>query len=128
MAFKYADSEIGMQPLTETSTTQNHELGKIVKGVDPDAGEGKFIYLKGVGSTVVGSWVTYNADDWSTTLIVANAIGPVAVAMSANVANQYGWYQVFGKASAKAAVVSDNGKVYIDSVAGLCDDAVVAGD
>jgi len=129
MAFKLATNHIGFQALADTSTTQRHALGTIVKGVGDDGeGEGEFIYLLGVGSTAVGSWVTYNMDDGSTTLIAPNAIGPVAVAMSANVANQYGWYQIQGKASAKAAVVSDNGKVYIDTVAGLCDDAVVAGD
>lgn len=128
MAFMLASDNIGYQQLDETSTTQNHPLGTIVKGVDGASGEGEFIYLKGVGSTVVGSWVTYNMDDGSTTLLVGNAIGPVAVAMSANVASQYGWYQIQGKASAKSGDVADNAKVYIDTVAGQCDDAVVAGD
>lgn len=128
MAFTTVESYVVEQAIADTSTTQKHPLGTIVRAVDPDLGAGEFIYLKGVGSTVVGSWVTYNMDDGSTTLIVPNAIGPVAVAMSANVANQYGWYQIQGKASAKAADVADNGKVYIDTVAGTCDDAVVAGD
>lgn len=129
MAFKLSDPQIGLQALADTSTVQNHKLGKIVRGTDnAGGGEAEFIYLLGVVSTVVGSWVVYNPDDYSTTLIVPNAHGPVAVAMSANVASQYGWYQVQGKASAKAAIVADNAKVYIDTVAGHCDDAFVAGD
>lgn len=119
----------GAQPIATTSTVQNHPLGKIVTANDPTYGSGEFIYLKGVGSTIVGSWVTYNMDDGTTTLLVPNAIGPVAVSMSANAAStSYGWYQIQGKAIAVAADVADNAKVYIDTAAGKCDDAVVAGD
>ena len=128
MTWTPAENTLLGQAIAETSTTQKMALGQIVRCKDPDNGAGEFIYMKGVASTVVGSWVTYNSDDWSTTLIAGNAIGPVAVAMSANVANQYGWYQIQGKASAKAGDVADNAKVYIDTVAGQCDDAVVAGD
>jgi hypothetical protein len=128
MAYKIRNQMIGSQPIATTSTVQNHPLGTIVTADDPTYLAGEFIYLKGVASTIVGSWVTYNMDDGTTTLLVPNAIGPVAVAMSANVANQFGWYQLQGKAIAYAADVADNGKVYIDTVAGRCDDAVVAGD
>lgn len=128
MAWTIAENALIGQRIEDTSTTAKHALGTIIRAKDADNGAGEFIYLKGVASTVVGSWVTYNSDDWSTTLITGNAIGPVAVAMSANVASQYGWYQISGKASAKSGDVADNAKVYIDTVAGQCDDAVVAGD
>lgn len=116
------------QAFNETSTTQKHKLGERRQGYNATDGVAEFIYLQGVASTTIGSWVTYNTDDWTTTLAVPNAIGPVAVAYSANVASQYGWYMIFGKADARAADVNDNGKVYIDTVAGVADDAVVAGD
>lgn len=129
MTYTITNGRVGNQPIATTSTVQNHVFGEIVQAKDPTLGAGEFIYLKGVASTVVGSWVTYNADDWTTALIVPNVIGPVAVAMSANAAaTSFGWYQIQGKASASAADVADNGKVYIDTVAGRCDDAVVAGD
>jgi hypothetical protein len=128
MAYIITDAVAGNQPIASTSTVKNHPLGKIVRAKDPTYGEGEFIYLAGVTSTIVGSWVTYNMDDGTTTLLVPNAIGPVAVSMSANVGSQYGWYQIQGKAIGFAADVADNGKVYIDTVAGKCDDAVVAGD
>jgi len=122
----------GMQNIGDTSTTQNQVLGTIVQAVDVDStayGAGEFIYLKGVASTVLGSFVTYNADDNSTALLAANAIGPVAVAMSINVASSFGWYQISGKAVGKAkASYADNGLVYATSTAGSIDDAVVAGD
>jgi hypothetical protein len=129
MAFIHDENKLGLQPIADTSTVQNHPLGTIVRAVDPTYGVGEFIYLLGVASTAVGSWVTYNMDDGSTTLLAANAIGPVAVAMSANVASQYGWYQIQGKAVGKVlASYADNGLVYATATAGSVDDAVVSGD
>lgn len=129
MAFVITDEVIGSQAVATTSTTQNHPVGTIVRATDPTYGAGEFIYLAGVASTAVGSWVTYDMDGGTTALLAANAIGPVAVAMSANVAGQYGWYQISGKAVGKAlASYADNGLVYATATAGSVDDAVVAGD
>lgn len=129
MAFAIRNAVIGVQAIATTDTTQRHPLGTIVTADDPTYFAGEFIYLKGVASTAVGSWVTYNMDDGSTTLLAANAIGPVAVAMSANVASQYGWYQIHGKAVGKALTgFLDNANVYATATAGSIDDAVVAGD
>jgi hypothetical protein len=73
--------------------------------------------------------VLYSEDDYTTSLLAANDIGQVAVAMSANVASQYGWYQVRGKAIGKALTgFLDNANVYSTATAGSVDDAVVAGD
>lgn len=130
--YEITNTIIGAQNISVTSTTQNHALGLIVQAVDRAAtayGAGEFVYLKGVASTVLGSFVTYNADDNSTALLAANAIGPVATAMSINVASSYGWYQISGKAVGKAkASYADNGLVFATSTAGSIDDAVVAGD
>jgi hypothetical protein len=69
-------------------------------------------------------------EDGTTSLLAANAIGPVGVAMSANAAaTTFGWYQISGKAVGKAlAAYADNGLVYATATAGSIDDAVVAGD
>lgn len=129
MAYIVQNQRIGSQPIANTSTTQNHPLGTIVTAYDPTYGGGEFIYLLGVASTAVGSWVSYNPDDNSTALLAANAAGDVAVAMSANVASQYGWYQIKGKAVGKAASgFVDNAEVYATATAGTVDDAVVSGD
>lgn len=129
MAFFPTETRIGLQPIANTETSALVSLGTIVRAVDPVYGAGEFIYLAGVASTAVGSWVTYNPDDFSTTLLAANAIGPVAVAMSANVASQYGWYQIQGKAVGKVlSGFVDNANVYATATAGSVDDAVVAGD
>ena len=128
MTYKVSSQQILGQAIVDLSTTQNLPLGTIVQAVDETYGAGEFIYLKGVASTVVGSAVTYNADDYSTALLAANAIGPVAVAMSASVASTFGWYQIQGKAVIKAGTVADNGNVYATATAGTVDDAIVAGD
>lgn len=129
MAYTINENTLIGQNIADTSTTAKVTLGTIVRAKDPTYGAGEFIYLKGVASTAVGSWVTYNSDDNSTALLAANAIGPVAIAMSANVASQYGWYQIAGKAVGKALTgFVDNANVYATATAGSIDDAVVAGD
>jgi len=104
MAFQITSQAIGFQPIAETSTTKNHPLGTIVTAVDPTYGVGEFIYLRGIGSTTVGALVTYNVG--FLTALGTTAVGvsnPFAVAMSANVANQYGWYQIGGLAIGSTA-------------------------
>lgn len=132
MTFRIATKNIGVPPIHEAQAAGLYapwKLGDIITATDPTYGFGEFIYLKGVANTVVGTWVTYNADDFSTTRLAANAIGPVAVAMSACVANQYGWYQIQGKAVGLAlAAFADDANVYATATAGSVDDAVVAGD
>lgn len=132
MAYTIMTQELGAPKIGDVHTAgyvAAWKLGDIVRAVDPTYGAGEFIYLKGLDSTVVGSVVTYNTDDFSTTLAVADAIGPVAVAMAASVTGKYGWYQIQGKGVAKVlASFADNANCYLTSTAGSVDDAVVAGD
>lgn len=129
MAFVLSNGPVGSQQIASNSATQKHALGTIVQADDPTYGSGEFIYLKGLDSTVVGSWVTYNPDDFSTALLAANAIGPVALAMSICVTGEYGWYQIQGKGVGKVlASFADNANCYATATAGSADDAVVAGD
>jgi hypothetical protein len=123
---------IGGQAIDETSSEQQHALGTIVTAEDVAStayGVGEFIYLKGVASTAVGSVVTYDADGFATTLASSNAVGPIAISMSANVANQYGWYQIGGRGVVKGlAGLAADALCYLTSTAGSIDDAVVVGD
>lgn len=129
MTYGSSENSLIGQPIAETSTTLKHRLGDRFKCSDETYGPGEFIYLQGVASTAVGSWVTFNQDDGTTALLAANAIGPVAIAMSANVASQYGWYQIYGKAVGLClALFADNANVYATATAGSVDDAIVAGD
>ena len=100
----------GVQPIAVSSPVANHPLGSIVRALDPFYGEGEFIYLVGVAGTLVGSVVTFGGvsgsgaagkPTYQTALApsTANLGRPLAVAMSANVAGQYGWYQIAGTAA-----------------------------
>lgn len=136
MAYVFETPQLGLPPITSTIlATQTAggprpwKLGDIVRAVDPTYGAGEFIYLAGLAGTIVGSWVTYNPDDWTTALLVPDAIGPIAVAMSANLAGYDGWYQIHGKAiGACLTLFADNAQVWITSTSGKVDDTSVAGD
>ena len=130
--FKSVEQVVYNQKIDENSTTQNAPLGTTIQAIDKadtSYGTGSFIYLKGVASTVVGSVVVIDQDDFSSVLASANAVGYLAVAMAATVANEFGFYQVKGKAVVKGlAGLADNASLYLTATAGSLDDAVVAGD
>ncbi len=97
LAFKPTSAFAGVQGIHVTSTTQNHPLGTYVRAQDPIYGEGGFVYAKGVASTVIGDACTLDTGVVPATVrTVAASAGPIGIAMSANVASQYGWYQVDG--------------------------------
>lgn len=103
-------------------------LGMIAKGIDASGYFAEYVYLKGIGSTVLGSWVFYDEIGIST-LTVANSLGAVAVATGATVASTWGWYQITGRVSALClASYADNAKVWVTSTPGSVDDADVAVD
>ena len=131
MAYTITTPLAGFQGIALTDTTQNHALGTIVQATDPTYGAGEFIYLKGIVSTVVGSMVDYDSYLGTTALSPATGgTGPVAVAMSANVANQYGWYQITGIAAVKApnAMVAGAEVFSLAATPGSVDDAAVNGE
>ncbi len=99
MAYSITTAVLGAQPIDEVSTTARHPLGYIVQGVDPTYGAGEFIYLRGIGSTVTGSIVNYDAA--FLTALHTSALDkpkPLAIAMGAIVADRWGWYQISGQA------------------------------
>lgn len=131
MAYTIKDGLLGAQPIDEISTTAQHPLGTIVQAYDPTYGSAEFIYLEGIVGTTAGAWVTYDIDG-VTALLAASAVGPVAIAMGANVADRYGWYMIHGKHSAAlcwtSLALASNALLYATASAGLVDDAVVSGD
>jgi hypothetical protein len=125
MTYKATGPWIGAQAFTDTRTTAEHILGTRVRGVSPTLGEGEFIYLKGVVSTAVGDAVVFD-EAFATTRAIETSRGQVAIAMSANVANQYGWYQVMGVATVNAATVVADAPVSLTTTAGQLDDLTTA--
>lgn len=110
MAYKITETYVVPQAIADISTTAQVPLGTIVRAKDSTYGEGEFVYLLGVASTVVGSVVRWNATTHQTALLtVANGKNkgvPVGVAMGANVASSYGWYQISGNAVVKKTTVA----------------------
>ena len=104
MAFTSTEPQIIEQAIATNSTTQAHPLGTIIRAVDATYGVGEFVYLKGVASTAVGSVVEYDTS-WQTGLatVAVEEPRPLAVAMSACVASEFGWYQISGEAVVKIA-------------------------
>lgn len=120
---------LGMQPINEASDTKRHELGTVVRATDITYGEGTFIYLVGVASTVAGDVVCYNSKTGGTVRAVAGgatSVGSVAVAMSACTASLYGWYALAGSVPVTAATVLADTQAYLTSTAGSVDDAASA--
>ena len=110
---------------TVIDTVQQYPF--LSRAFDTDGNE--YIYLTGVGSTIVGSWVTYD-ELGITTLLVANAVGPVAVAMAIiNSTSKFGWYQIFG--TAEACVITTtaaDAKCGFETTAGYVGDGMASGD
>ncbi len=116
MAYSFVEPQSGMLQIANTdagiSTTSPSgtvttiptppaTLGQVVRAFDATLGEGEFICLLGVAGTAVGALVTYNATTYQTALCPSTATlaRPVAVAMSANLAATFGWYQIGGSAT-----------------------------
>lgn len=135
MAYTFDEPKLGLLQITAVDAgftppnqstaipTPPTTLGMIARAFDPTFGEGEFIVLAGVASTVVGSLVIYNTTSYTTTLCpsTANLAQPVAVAMSANVAaTTFGWYQISGVAVIKktAVKVNPNVPLFISATAG----------
>ena len=133
MAYTFDEPRIGLLNIDQTDSgavtaggttipTPPTVLGTIVRAFDPSFGEGEFILLLGVASTVVGSVVRYNATTYQTTLVVNTAVQdvPVAVAMSDCTAGLYGWYQIAGNAVIKktAVTVAPNVTLFLSATAG----------
>ena len=135
MAYVPVSTQLGLPSITSHSTTQGRKLGGIIQAVDPTYGAGEFIYLKGLDGTTAGLVVTYVASTGvtalGTTSGVATGGAPVAVAMSACVTGEYGWYQIGGSAVVlKTAVKVDpasGNRVYLSATAGRVMQTSVAG-
>lgn len=109
----------------EVHTTQSNAL--MTTAVDENGYE--YIYLKGVSSLVSGDAVTFD-EAGVTALLVANAIGPVAIATATVDANtKFGWFGRKGTFTANlVANSSDNQDVGRETTDGKLGDGRGAGD
>lgn len=131
MTFYHIDPIAAAQGIHEKSTTLKHRIGEIRQAYDTDKGVGEFIYLKGVGSTAVGSWVGYTPGTGATVLATANGNYPLAVSMTTNTTTgSYAWYQISGIATALGltSITATSGFLWLTGTPGSVDDASVIGD
>ncbi len=119
-----ANIDSGYTPANASAAIPSAPMSKgmIVQATDPTYGAGEFILLLGLAATAVGSLVRYNRVSCLTVLAAATAVQntPVAVAMSANLAGTWGWYQISGTAvlSKTAVIVLPDVAVYLSATAG----------
>lgn len=144
MAYTFTDPRIGMTPAVNqvvsaasvgaVSLATSFRPGYRISGQDPTFGMGQFIFLPTIASVVVGSLVRFieSASGVFTTSMVPNTgnLGqPVAVAMAAGAANNYGWFMVQGTAPIKktAVKVSPNVALFISATTGRVMSTVACG-
>lgn len=110
---------------TDVHTSQQNAVGTRVF----DAAGNEYIYMQGVASTVLGTWVSFD-ELYITTRLVANALGRVAIALAAvDATTEFGWWAIYGAHSGLClANFADNAKVWATATAGSVDDADVAVD
>jgi hypothetical protein len=113
----------------DVHTTAQNPVGTRCKGIDVTGGGAEYIYLKGVASTIVGSVVTFDEAGVST-LIAANAKGPVAVATAiTDSTSKWGWYGIQGTfATDVVASCNDNATIGRETTDGKVGDGRAAGD
>lgn len=122
MTFVPAENTLGIPAIGSSSSTPLVAPGTIIRAYDPVYGQGEFIYLLGVASTVRGSVVTWGGNSSGTptfqtalAAVTANQGQPLAVAMGANLGGNWGWYQISGQAvvATNGTLAAGPGKVYL---------------
>ena len=140
MPFKTGpNASLGVAALSGTpagipDTVAQVPVGTIVTMVDEIQGSGEFIYLPGVASLAANDIVLYDLlPSGPTVTRHSNATGsnsgrPVAVALNALTAVQFGWYQISGVAIVNAVAGTAAGPVFASATAGQVSSTVDAGD
>lgn len=122
----YAQAFDGVSTKVYDSATEALPFAVGTKALDASGNE--YTFVKGVASVAIGSVCTFD-ETYTLSLIAANAVGNVGVAVSAiDAATKYGFVMTSGSANVSADTdVADNKPAYI-SGSGTVNDASVAGD
>lgn len=135
MAYFFTENRLGLQPAINATVSAASvgvlglnsypKPGTRARATDPTLGGGDFVFLPTIASVVVGSLVTFreSASGVFTTAMTpntANLAQPVAVAMAAGAANNYGWFQLAGTVPIKktATKVNSNVALFISATTG----------
>ena len=114
-----------MSQFTQVHSSKKYRIGTKKK----DVAGNEYVYLKGVSSLVAYDAVTFD-EAGATTLLAANAIGPVAFAQAAvDSSSKYGWFCIAGSTNANiVASSSDNASIGRETTDGKVGDGRAAGD
>jgi hypothetical protein len=125
MAQLVGHSLTGVGDTTDIHLSQRNPVG--LRAFDATGNE--YVYMQGVASVVLGTWVVYD-ELFITTRTAANALGAVAIARAAiDATTSFGWFAIYGSHTGLClANYADNAKVWCTSTAGQVDDADVAVD
>jgi hypothetical protein len=125
MAYKFREAVFGNTDVVHT--TAMHALGQVARDVQGR----EWIYMQGVASNAEGKAVTYD-EAGVTTLLAANAKGPVAISGGdVDATTEYGWFCIFapmGVAAKMAAASADNAFLGREGADGELGDGRAAGD
>lgn len=124
---------MGIVPNTPDDVAQL-PVGTIAQFYDDTQSAGEFIYLPGVAATVAGDAVVYDLlpGGVTTTRLVNNVQNntgrPVAIAMAAIAAAQFGWYQIGGVAIVNTIAATVAGAAFANVTTGQLSNTADAGD
>ena len=122
----WSKASVGL--LTDIDTVQRDPLGQI----SADEFGNEYIYLKGVASCVAGSWVNYDENYLPVLLTTGlGGSGPVAVALGAVLAVNFGWFAIrhsFVFGLCVSDTFADDSPVYATGTPGSVDDDTAAGE
>jgi len=99
-----------------------------------DLAQNEYIYLQGIASTAIGSWVNFDGGVAFVTALLdtdvaATQLGRLAVAKAAVGASQYGWYCIYGAVDGLALTGSTDAKnAFATATAGSVDDSGVGAE
>ena len=114
-------------PLTQVDSSANFTVGS--KTTTKDGNE--YIYLPGTTAVAANDWVTFTSATGSVTrLATTGAKGQVAVAISAVIGPNYGWFCTKGLVKAKMGTGAGTAgaQLYASGTAAYAGTAVVSGD
>lgn len=126
MAYRFVDGRIGAQPIGETSSTQNHPLGTVVRAKDPTFGESTFVYVQASSSITQYDAVAIKAGYKLAPLTITNGKTGIEIAFAQTAIGtkgDYAWVLQGGRPLVRCANgTQPNVPLFATATGGVVDD------